>query len=407
MTYLNNLFIILLTIATLACQKTTNTNIDAVAQDIPKLLDRPEQLSANKEWEKVQNLYVDQRNKLQQSTSNAEARLKIAEIFIHEARVTGEHGHYYPAALKILNAIVENHPEKDITFRKLSMKAGILLSLHDFEQALQIAKKAVEINPYNAQIYGALVDAYVELGDYKKAVEAADKMVSIRPDLRSYARVSYLREIHGQVEEAIDAMEMAVQAGYPGYEETAWARLTLGELYEKYGTLEAAEMQYHQILAERNNYPFAIAALAKIEFERGNYEAAQKGFLKAANIIPEFGFYQDLAKVYQITNQVEAYKATVKELHFMLNDDIANGHNMTLEYAHLYHDLIDDQEKALAYALEEYKKRPENIDVNSLLAAIYNEKGLENKANAHLYKATKTNAQYPVLLALQQQLALK
>ena len=50
----------------------------------------------------------------------------------------------------------------------------------------------------------------------------ADKMVSIRPDLRSYSRISYLREIHGDMPGAIEAMKMAIQAGYPGYEDRAW-----------------------------------------------------------------------------------------------------------------------------------------------------------------------------------------
>jgi tetratricopeptide (TPR) repeat protein len=405
MTYLNHFIIALLFLGLVACQNNPTPEADTTA--IPELLDRPEQLSANKEWEKVQNLYVQHRNEIKQSADNAESRLQIAQIFIHEARVTGEHGHYYPAALDVLDAIAEDHPKKDITFRKLSMKAGILLSLHDFKQALEVAQKAVSINPYNAQIYGALVDAHVELGNYEKAVAAADKMVSIRPDLRSYARISYLREIHGQVAGALEAMEMAVQAGYPGNEETAWARLTLGELYEKYSTTDAAAMQYQQILTEREHYPFAIAALANIELEKGNYEAAEEQLKKAAAIIPEFSFYQDLAKVYKKTKQEEAFDATVKELHIMLDDDIANGHNMTLEYAHLYHDLMEDPKEALKYALNEYEKRPNNIDVNSLLAAIYHDLGMEKEANIHLTNATKTNAKFPVLLALQQQFALK
>lgn len=53
--------------------------------------------------------------------------------------------------------------------------------------------------------------------------------MSIRPDLRSYSRISYLREIYGDLDGAIEAMKLAVTAGYPGYEQTAWARLTLGK----------------------------------------------------------------------------------------------------------------------------------------------------------------------------------
>ncbi len=56
----------------------------------------------------------------------------------------------------------------------------------------KIAKDAgVNVVPY--------IDYYVNPCSYDEAVKMADKMVSIRPDLRSYARVSYLREIHGDV----------------------------------------------------------------------------------------------------------------------------------------------------------------------------------------------------------------
>lgn len=56
---------------------------------------------------------------------------------------------------------------------------------------------AIILNPYNADIYGALVDANVELGNYKEAVAMCDKMLSIRPDLRSSSRASYIRQIFG------------------------------------------------------------------------------------------------------------------------------------------------------------------------------------------------------------------
>jgi len=393
-----------------ACQNEAQEKTTAVAEQhaqLPELLDRPEALQQDKEWEKVQNKYVEYRDAILKQEDDAEDRLKMAQLYIFEARVTGEHGHYYPAALEVLEGIPAGHPNKDVRFRKLATKAGVQLSLHDFNDALETAKAAVDINPHNAQIYGALVDAYVELGQYDKAVEMADKMVSIRPDLRSYARISYLREIHGKVDEAIDAMEMAVKAGYPGYEETAWARLTLAEMYQKYRSLEDAEMQYKQILSERPDYPFAIAALGDIELQRGNYEEAERLLKKAAGIIPEFGFYESLAALYKETGRQEEFNNTMEELWVMLQEDTDSGHNMTLEYANLKHELAGEHEEALQYAMKEYNKRPENIDVNRTLAAIYTSMGNTEKASMHLEKASSTNAQYPALKELRQQLALK
>lgn len=411
MSYLKT-YLLLAFISILAsCQNDSQEEKEAATTQqqpqIAELLDRPAALQQGKEWERVQNKYVKHRDAILQQEDDAEDRLALAQVYIYEARVTGEHGHYYPAALGVLSGIPADHPNKDIRFRKLANQAGVQLSLHSFQEALTTAKAAVAINPYNAQIYGALVDAYVELGQYDKAVEMADKMVGIRPDLRSYARVSYLREIHGQVDAAIEAMELAVEAGYPGYEETAWARLTLAEMYQKYRSLEAAEMQYKQILSERPDYPFAIAALGDIEMQRGNYKEAERLLKKATGIIPEFGFYESLAALYKNTGRQQAFQSTMEELWVMLKEDTDSGHDMTLEYANLKHELEGAHKEALGYALKEYQKRPKNIDVNCTLAAIYSSLGQSEKASMHLQIASETNAQYPELKALQQQVALK
>lgn len=401
------LYTALLSLLMTNCQQAPqpkNQPAGAAQIEVPALLDRNKALRNGKEWETVQNQFVGLRNTIQQE-NKAEARIKMAHLFINEARVTGEHGHYYPAALAILAEIPASHPDKDIRFRKLATRASVELSLHDFQQALETAEAAVKLNPYNAQIYGALVDANVELGRYEAAVAMADKMVSIRPDMRSYARVAYLREIHGQVEGAFEAMQLAVEAGYPGYEATAWARLTLGEMYERYGKTEAARQMYQQILAERPGYPFAIAALANLEAEAGQYEKAEQMLKEACEAIPEFGFYEQLAGIYKSTGREAAFQQTMDELWVMLQEDTDSGHDMSLEYANLYSDLAEDHDKALAYALGEYEKRPANIDVNRVLAKIYTRMGNAQKASLHLEKAKATQAQYPELKALTQQLA--
>ena len=400
-------FLSFLSAALFSCHSNATETPDGqrAAVEIPKLLDRHPALRQDKEWETVQNYYVKYRQKLEANPQDDEARLALAQLFINEARITGEHGHYYPSGLQVLDDIILSKADEDIRFRTLSTRAGILLSLHDFAAALETAEQAVAINPYNAQIYGALVDANLELGRYEQAVAMADKMVSIRPDLRSYARVSYLREIHGQVEGAIEAMEMAVAAGYPAYEETAWARLTLGKLYENYGHPEVAEQQYRAILAERPDYPFAIAALAGLALGRKDYAEAERMLKQACEIIPEFSFYETLAHIYKETGRQEDFNRTVEALWPMLKDDTESGHNMDLEYAKIYSDLLGDQDKALKYALKEYQKRPDNIDVNQVLASIYRQRGNTSEAAKHLAVATRTHSRQPGLVELQQQLA--
>lgn len=402
-----------------ACDQTSGDTQMASAKfvaqntaEIPKLLDRAEKLRLGAEWDNVQNIYGTEAAALRNNPQDLDARLKLAELFIQEARVTGEHPHYYPAALKMLEPVVAALSgktnliphEKDLFFRALSHQASVQLSLHDFAAARTTAEKAVAINPYNAYIYGCLVDANVELGNYPKAVEVCDKMVGIRPDLRSYARVSYLREIHGDVPGAIEAMDMAVKAGYPGMEQTEWARLQLGHLYERYGKLQEAEKQYQTILAVRENYPFAIAALAGLEAKKANFAKAEEGYKQAADIMPEVSFYVELAKIYQKTGRNTEADNLIAEVQNMMAEDIAAGHNMSLEAARFHLEVSKDLNKAQEYANEEYQRRPDNKDVNQLLAAIALAKGDKQQAAAYVQKAQVTGCKDPELAELKKKI---
>lgn len=411
MHYYTNLILLALVLL-LGCNATPETQPEmesAITEiEIPALLDRAPALRQGTEWDGVQSAYM--RKAAYIRTENAEAvqeRIELALVFMNEARVTGEHGHYYPAALRVLDEALEYNDGQDenLEFAALSAKASVQLSQHEFKEALATAEAAAAINPYNAQIYGALVDAHVELGHYAEAVAMADKMISIRPDLRSYSRASYLREIHGDVEGAIEAMQMAVDAGYPGREQTAWARLTLGELYQRYNQPKMAKAEYERILAERPDYPFAIAALADLSYAAGDYAKAEELLIEAAEIIPEVGFYVQLAELYQTTGRQEDFSAAITEIEFMLQDDVNSGHNMDLEYAALHYELLDDVDRALVYAAREYQKRPENIDVNRLMARLHQAKGDATAARDYLERAERTASRHPELEEVRSQLA--
>ncbi|WP_157975926.1 tetratricopeptide repeat protein [Lewinella sp. IMCC34191] len=393
-----------------ACGESTN-NDKASALNIPELLPRPKALQSAAEWENTQNGYSKMAAELRLEDEQAiEPRITLAKIFVNEARVTGEHGHYYPAALAMLNEALElNHAgprNPNLEFDAMATKAGVLLSQHEFAAALRTAKEAAAINPYIAQVYGAIVDANVELGNYAEAIAAADKMNEIRPDLRSYSRVSYLREIHGDTEGAIEAMERAVRAGAPGYESTAWAQLTLAGLYERYGTTEQAFETYDRILKERPNYPFAIAAKAKLAMDAGDLERAEQLLDEATSIIPEVGYYIQLADLYKLQGRNEEMKATEREIMAMLQDDVDSGHRMDMEYAALYLDHFEDPSEALRYMESEYAARPANIDVNRMLANIYLDMGDTAKAQEHFIKATATESKHPEVSELRQSLGL-
>jgi tetratricopeptide (TPR) repeat protein len=386
--------------ATIACEKNGNTK--QANTDIPELLQRSEPTMQGKEWDQVQSFYAENANRLRQNPNDQEALLHLSEIFIQEARVTGESAHYYAATLKVLDKVLADKPKnKDFEFRALANKASVLLSLHQFQMAYDAGKQAVAINPYNAQTYGILVDAQVELGKYKEAVETADKMVSIRPDLRSYSRVSYLRQIHGDNKGAIEAMNLATEAGYPGAENTEWARVTLGDLLLHAGALEQAEEVYQTALANRSQYPYAEIGLAKVEKAKGNYEAAIKHTETAIRIMSLPGFVDLLSDLYELKGDTEKAAEIRKDVVDLLEaaekeelQDAPVKHNGARELAMAY--LKNNElDKALEQALTDLKMRPDNIDANELVAWIYFLQKDYTKAKVHTDKMLATNVKNP------------
>ena len=113
-------------------------------------------------------------------------------------------GTMFMAAMKYINKVLDANPDD---FNALVFKSLIFLSQHHFSDGLVTAEQARKINPDNAYVYGILVDANVELGNYKEAVAMSDKMQALKPSLESYSRASYLREIYGDYDGAIAAMK--------------------------------------------------------------------------------------------------------------------------------------------------------------------------------------------------------
>ena len=78
-----------------------------------------------------------------------------------------------------------------------------------------------------------------------------------------------------------------------------------------------------------------------------------------------------------------------------MNDSLGHYSDRELAYAYLK---TKDYDKALAHALAEYNRRPENIDVNEMLAWIHYSKGDYSLALSLIKKAMRTNSQNPTLL---------
>jgi len=355
----------------------------------------------SEEYKGVQARFAELMKIIGTNPDDTKSRISLAALYIQEARVTGEYRYYDMAAMKYVNEVLTIDPGN---FEAMTFKAMLYLSQHHFAEGLAMAEKAREVNPYNAFVHGIIVDGNVEMGNYKAAIESADKMISIRPDIRSYSRISYLREIHGDYPGAIEAMKMAVDAGPAGDESTEWTRVQLGHLYENTGDWESAEMNYLISLQYRPGYAYAIAGLGRIAAASKDYSKAIAYYLQADSLVNDYSFKEQLAELYQLEgNKTKAEELNKWLIKAMSNDakegetDDNIGHYADRELAHIFLK-TGDYDKGLQHATAEYNRRPANIDVNETMAWVYYHKGNYDKALPFLDVALKTNSRNPTLL---------
>jgi tetratricopeptide (TPR) repeat protein len=339
--------------------------------------------------------------KIKRDPSDLKSLNTLTAIYLQEARSSGNFTYYDKAGMTCVNAVLKKDPKN---FEALTYKATIHLSQHHFTEGLQVGTRIQQMYPYSAFVYGILVDANVELGNYRAAIENADKMVSIRPDIRSYSRISYLREIYGDIDGAIDAMKLAVDAGSPGTESTEWARVQLGKLYEQLGQMKYAEMHYTIALQNRPNYPYALAGMARIAAASKDYVRAISLYRRADSLSNDYSFREALVEVYKAAGNQQSSHAVAQEIirqmetaaGAMAKGD-SSGHYADKEMAYAYL-AIGNYDKALGHALLEYNRRPNNIDANETVAWVYYKKGDFEKAASYIKKSLQTNCKNPTLL---------
>lgn len=365
------------------------------------LQDRKGALAALPEWTVTRNQANTLSKALKENPDDKKSAIALASLFVQEARVTGNYSYYDLAAMKQVDHVLKLDPTN---FDALLFKALIHLSQHHFSDGLAVATQAQQINPYNAFVHGILIDANVELGNYPEALKQAEKMISIRPDLPSYSRISYLREIHGDLPGAIAAMKLAVDAGAPGSDGTEWTRIQLGHLYENTGDLQNALMQYNTALDERPSYAQALAGLGHIAMAKKDYATAIRYYQQADSLVTDYTFKEELVDLYRLNGNAKRGDALANDVVKTMADaavaaqkDPTVGHYADKELAYAYLK-VNNLDKALEHALAEYNRRPENIDVNETVAWVYYKRGSYNDALPYAEKALRTHCKSPLLL---------
>jgi len=199
-------------------------------------------------------------------------RVALAGEYLQRVRETGDVAFYQRAEL-LLRGVLAREPRNADALVALG---GLALSRHDFAGGLQLARRSRA----GLAALPVMVDALVELGRYDAARRALQRLADLKPNLSTYARVSYLRELHGDLAGAASALDLAAAAGGPAPENAAAIEVLRGDLALVRGRPAEARAAYGRALSEAPRYAPAEAGRARLaadEAGRGGVRPAAGG----------------------------------------------------------------------------------------------------------------------------------
>jgi tetratricopeptide (TPR) repeat protein len=175
-------------------------------------------------------------------------------------------------------------------------------------------------------------------------------------DLSSLARISYLREIHGNLQGALAAMQQAAAAPALAPENTAFVTTLEGNLLVLSGRRDDARKAYEQALAVVPDHPAALAGLGRLAVGDGDLTGAAARFERASEIVPLPEYVIALGEAREAAGDADGAKASYDLARLEIALFQSNGVEVDLDLA-LFEADHADPATALGLAEKAYATR--------------------------------------------------
>jgi tetratricopeptide (TPR) repeat protein len=321
---------------------------------------------------------------IERNPKNYEAYNSLALALSRRARETSD-AKFYAEAEETLKRSFEISPDN---FDGKRIQVWLLLGKHEFAMAREAALKLNKKMPDDVMVYGFLTDANAELGNYDEAEKSAQLMLDLRPgNSPGVTRAAYLRELFGDVDGALELMNMALASTSPSEgEDAAWILTQMAHLQLSVGRVGDAEKNLHQALTLFPGYHYALGNLAKLRTEQKRYDEAVQLLQHRYQAAPHAENLFDLAEALQKANRTQEAKSAFAEFEQKSLLEIDRGDNSNRELIFYYADYAHEPLNALEIARREFARRHDVYTLDSYAWALH-VNGKDQEAREQIEKA--------------------
>ena len=292
--------------------------------------------------------------------------VRLGDSFMQKARETADLSFYGKAEGCYAKALVISPTRTEAIIGQAWVNSG----RHEFEKSVELANKALAIDPENNEAFGLMGDAYVEMGKYDDAMIQYQKMLDLRPDLSSYSRGAHMMQLTGDTRKALWLIDKAIKAGGPYAENTAWCRAQEAQMLLGVGAYMPADKLMTEALKNNPKNYHLLVTQGRTKSALKQYPAAIESFKKAIEIAPQVDAVIALGDLYTVTGKPELAKNQYDLVESIHKLNKANGVRGDLQIAQYYADHDIRLPEALKMAEEECKTRS-NVYAEDILAWCY------------------------------------
>jgi tetratricopeptide (TPR) repeat protein len=350
------------------------------ASGLGKNMSTDEQIAVYEKWTKA-------------DPNHAQNLSLLAAAYIQKTRETADPG-YLQRADALIARLLAREPRNYEAWRLRNLVA---LNRHQFEDVRAHAEQMAARAPADAQNWGTLGDALMELGRYPEAAEAYVKMAAIKESLFSLNRLAYYRFVTGNPEGAVEAMKKAVAAGAEYPENHAWCLAELGSMYFKLGKLDEAERAFRDGIEAFPAQHQAHAGLGAVLAARGHAAEAIASYKRAQAIVPLPQYTGALADLYTVQGKTEDARKENAQIDMIAKLEEAAGQKANRTLALVYANQGRNLERALELAEADLALRHDIYTWDAMSWVLYKRGRLEQAQKASA-EALKTGAREPLLL---------